>query len=126
MLYIIRGVPGSGKSTIAKTMVASGDIDCFFEVDMFFELGGSYSFDRSKISQAHAWCQDQVRAAIARGQRVAVSNTFVKRWEAKAYFDMAAEAGIEVVVITAKGRYDNVHGVPPEVVERMLANWEHF
>jgi tRNA uridine 5-carbamoylmethylation protein Kti12 len=52
ILYIVRGIPGSGKTTFAKSL------NCpVFEADMFFvNSQGIYNFDYTKIKDAHAWC----------------------------------------------------------------------
>jgi adenylate kinase family enzyme len=51
-IYIVRGCPGSGKSTFAKTL---GGIH--IEADQYFvDADGNYNFDGSKIKNAHAWC----------------------------------------------------------------------
>ncbi len=55
-LYIVRGLPGSGKSTFAKFVG-----DSFVEADMFFMKNGKYEFDMSKIRDAHSWCLSTVR-----------------------------------------------------------------
>jgi Tfp pilus assembly pilus retraction ATPase PilT len=44
VLYLVRGIPGSGKSTFAKTL--SGE---YYEADMFFMVDGEYKFDVAKI-----------------------------------------------------------------------------
>lgn len=119
MLKIIRGLPGSGKSTLAKTFKMP-----HYEADMFFMEDGEYKFDYGKIKQAHQWCQDQVRKHLSEGQSVVVSNTFVKEWEMQPYIDMANEFGHEIEIITTKGNWPNVHGVPQEVIDRMRENWE--
>lgn len=126
MLFLVRGIPGSGKSTKAKQLIQEGLADVHFEADMYFEVDGEYVFDPSKIKDAHAWCQKETDAALAAGKRVVVSNTFVKKWEAAVYFDMAAKHGVDVEVIVATGNYQNVHGVPAEVLLRMKDNWEEF
>ena len=126
MLFLIRGIPGSGKSTKAKQLIQEGLADVHFEADMYFEVDGKYVFDPSKIKDAHAWCQKETDAALAAGKKVVVSNTFVKKWEAAVYFDMAAKHDVDVEVITANGNYQNVHGVPAEVLLRMKENWEEF
>ena len=126
MLFLVRGIPGSGKSTKARQLLMEGLADVHFEADMYFEVNGEYVFDPSKIKDAHAWCQKETDAALATGKRVVVSNTFVKKWEASTYFDLAAKHGVDVEVIVATGNYQNVHGVPAEVLLRMKENWEEF
>jgi predicted kinase len=119
-LFLIRGLPGSGKSTIASSFAGFHH----FEADMFFMQDGVYKYDASKIKQAHEWCQQAVRNALDIGGDVVVSNTFTRWDEMKPYFDLALEFGIDPNVMTAQGNFGNVHGVPDEVIRRMRDRWE--
>lgn len=119
-LIILRGLPGSGKSTYAQVFVKKGYKH--FEADMFFELDGEYKHDPSRIKEAHKWCQDQVSNAIFAGHNVVVSNTFVKLWEIEPYLNLTGET----TVVKCVGEYPNIHGVPIEVIKRMKENWQNF
>ena len=120
-LFIIRGLPGSGKTTLAYQLA-----DEVYEADMFFLRDGVYLWDRNEIADAHEWCQNQVRnAMISNISNIAVSNTFVRRWEMEEYYKMAAIYGYRVTEITMSGiLHKNVHNVPDETIERMRASWE--
>jgi len=125
-LYIIRGVPGSGKSTKARELLVKNPKLKHFEADMFFERDGLYKFNPAKIKDAHQWCQNGVRSALREGHSVIVSNTFTKIWEMVAYIQMAKEQGASVEVLTLDGGYENVHGVPKEKVQEMRDRFEKY
>jgi energy-coupling factor transporter ATP-binding protein EcfA2 len=61
-LVLIRGLPGAGKSTMAKVLALVGYEH--FEADMFFVKDGTYCYDRTRIRDAHAWCQNMTREAL--------------------------------------------------------------
>lgn len=119
-LVLIRGLPGSGKSTMARAMTDHQH----FEADMFFEQDGEYRYDASKIKDAHEWCQIQTFKALANGKSVVVSNTFTRRSEMEPYFDMAKTFGIVPRIIEATGNWPNIHGVPESVIQNMKQRWE--
>lgn len=119
-LLLVRGIPGSGKSTYAKTLTDY----VHFETDMYFSLSGEYKWDGSQLGRAHKWCQNQVRQALLEGKKVVCSNTFIKRWEIKPYQDIANELHVSIEIIEMKGRYPNIHGVSEEHIQKMLAKWE--
>lgn len=137
-LVLIRGIPGSGKTTHARHLVKSlGRFDhldymdkpnvVHFEADMFFcrNPGNEYKFDPSKLKDAHGWCQESAENAMKQGiNHVIISNTFVKRWEMQKYLDLAREYGYDVQEVTVKGPWKSVHGVPEHAIERMKKNWE--
>ena len=55
ILTLVRGLPGSGKSTFANWIWNEYAI-C--EADKFFyDKEGNYNFDATKLSQAHKWCR---------------------------------------------------------------------
>ena len=119
ILYIVRGIPGSGKSTFAKTLGGQ-----HYEADMYFidPTTGEYKFDGTKIKNAHAWCLDRVKTdmTVAR-EKIVVSNTFTQEWEIEPYFELAKEFGYKVFSIVVENRHDgiNVHNVPEDKIEQM-------
>lgn len=122
-LVLIRGLPGSGKSTCAKVLVAEGYKH--FEADMYFTApDGTYKYDVRLINEAHEWCQDKAREALSRGERVVVANTFTRFWEMQPYIDMANARDIKYEVRTALGSYQNIHGTPEFVIQKMRDRWQ--
>lgn len=121
-LYIIRGLPGSGKSTFAQKIA-----DAWYEADQYFlDRHGAYQFDRTKLKEAHEWCQTQVNHAMSVGfGSIAVSNTFTRRWEIAPYVDLAFKYDYTVTEVTMTGPLRrNEHDVSDEIVEQMRARWE--
>lgn len=124
-LLLVRGLPGSGKSTYAKTYPVALQGYFHIEADMYFvPADGIYRFDRTKLGAAHDWCQHQCARALERGENCVVSNTFVKRWELVPYLKMAKTLGADVDIVTCTILYGSVHGVPTEVLTRMAKSWE--
>lgn len=119
-LILIRGVPGSGKSTTARKMKEKNPEYVHIEADMWFVRDGKYEFDATKLGQAHAWCQARTEAELRVGKTVIVSNTFTTIKELRPYFAITERVlGTCPVVHTCYGIFENIHGVPPEKVKQM-------
>ena len=123
ILYIVRGIPGSGKSTFAKTLGGQ-----HYEADMYFiDENGDYNFDVTKIKDAHQWCQSFVKTDMTlEYPKIVVSNTSTQEWEMKPYFDLAKEFGYTVFTIIVENRHGgkNQHDVPEDKIEQMINRFE--
>lgn len=115
-LLLVRGLPGSGKTSMAKSLQGFVHL----EADQFFERDGEFEFDRSKLAEAHAWCLQQTKEELDAGRSVVVSNTFTRNVEMLPYFQL----GYPTIVMEATGQWKSVHGVPDDVVELMRQKWE--
>lgn len=123
-IILIRGVPGSGKTTKAKKEYPN---HVLYEADQFFtDHKGNYAFDPQKIQDAHKWCQAKAKRSLHAGKNVVVANTFTRVWEMKPYLMMASRLGCKVKVIEASGSFKNVHGVPEEKVKEMRERFESY
>ena len=123
-LYLLRGIPGAGKSTLAKQLG-----DSHFETDTFFMVEGEYKFDPTKLRKAHEWCQSQIELAMINNHVTAgldnsdivVSNTFTQAWEMDAYNELANQYGYRVFSIIVENRHGGVnqHNVPEDKLQMM-------
>ena len=119
-LTIIRGLPGSGKTTLARRL---GQV-CY-EADMFFmDDNGDYNYNKEHIHDAHDWCQRKVYEMLYAKMDCTVCNTFIRRFHLNIYIEMAKELGCNVQIYICKGEFQNTHNVPQEVIERMRNEWE--
>ena len=131
-LILLRGLPGSGKSTTAKLLGAGGAGTAHYEADMFFMVDGEYKFDVAKIKDAHRWCQNSVEHAMlmnhtsGHNSTIIVSNTFTQEWEMEVYYNLAKEWGYRVTSLIVENRHDGVneHGVPQETLIKMRDRFE--
>lgn len=116
-LYILRGVPGAGKSTLAASLGFPT-----FEADQFHMKDGVYKFDPSKIWLAHKSCQERLEKAMIKGEpNLIVSNTSTTNKEVQIYIDLAAKHGYTVFSLIVENRHGNknVHNVPDAKILEM-------
>ena len=121
-LYLIRGLPGSGKSTFAPIVCEN-----ILSADQYHtDKHGNYNFDSSKVRESHEWCQERTRRFLEREQDIAVANTFTQEWEMAPYFAMAKKYGTTVYTIVVENRHGSksIHGVPADKIEMMKNRFE--
>jgi NEDD4-binding protein 2 len=124
VLIILRGLPGSGKSSFAKYMFSNN----VFEADQYFyDENGNYNFDASKLHAAHLDCQKRVEELMKMsdttqyGDEIVVSNTSTTEKELEPYLKLAEKYDYKVVSLIVENRHGNksVHNVPDETMEKM-------
>lgn len=140
VMVLLRGIPGSGKSYLAKEIVqevygTTNYSDYIFSADDYFSLSGRYRYVREKISEAHAWNQNRALLNVRSGlSPIIIDNTNVKIWEMKIYVQMAIEHGYYIQVLEpatpwAFNHHElakrNKHDVPREKIRDMLESYDY-
>lgn len=122
-LVLIRGLPGSGKSTCAKNHYPD---HVLFEADQYFvDKYGVYKYDINYIAMAHDWCFYNTIDTLKSGQNVVVANTFVTRRSLNRYLKLAKTIpDLTIVVVETHGNYSNIHNVPDATLKRMKESWQ--
>lgn len=123
-MILVRGLPGSGKSTIASRLTFTPLIS-HIETDMFWVIDGEYKWDAARLTEAHAWCLAETRKLLEKGMIPVVSNTFTTIKELKPYFDLAKEFSVTPNVILAQGGFKNIHNVPEATLKRMRDRFQY-
>lgn len=128
MLYLIRGIPGSGKTTLANTL-ASGlvgspgitGVTVVAADDFMVDREGNYDFRPERLHYCHTQCLKTTEAALKLGEAVIVHNTLTTEKELEPYIRLAKELDVRYTVIIVENRHEgkNVHGVPDEKLQQM-------
>ena len=125
-LYVVRGVPGSGKSTYAKKLLKETPTLSHYEADMYFYINGVYTFNPNKLHMAHQWCLNSTEKDLKEGKSVIVSNTFTQLKELKPYINLSVKYEVNFFVLKAVGDYKSIHNVPEETLIKMRNRWEDY
>lgn len=133
MLILVRGVPGSGKTTyVEKCINGNYYYNYWCEADNYFvRADGVYDFNPKLLKNAHEYCYRLAAyflelSEYSKREVVYVSNTFTRVWEMQKYIDFAKANNIPFKVVRCTGNYQNVHGVPDAKVKEMLARFEDY
>ncbi len=126
-LILIRGLPGAGKSTLAKTL--ADDKWPVYSIDSYFtdSVTGMYFFEFDKNHLAYKNCEKQVERAMNENvSRIFVDNTFTLEWELEPYFRLASQFGYSVHTVTVENRHHskNTHGISEQQIYKMAEKYK--
>lgn len=119
---IMRGIPGSGKSTYVRLNHPEAFV---FSSDHYHMKDGEYRYDEKRAQLCHDLCLSGFMTWARLGRSPLVcDNTNTTAWEVAPYYRIAEICGYDVQIVfvwcpfeVAEAR--NVHNVPPEKMFRM-------
>lgn len=145
--FIMRGIPGSGKSTVAKKIGKGlfpgqfvGTLNdrgswvtdyVIHSTDDLCMVDGEYQWAVELEVERHAQNLQNFKDSCAAGKPcVIVDNTNVKTEQYHPYMKAAEDHGYRVVLVELPhpaplvAAQRNAHGVPLEVINQMVMDWE--
>lgn len=150
LLIIMRGLPGTGKSTIARNIFDYQDQfpDVSLPIDVenpeivsadsyMVNAKGEFEYDASKLDANHAICFARAIALLSKDRYplVIVDNTNMTRHEISPYYLLGQATGYRILILHAQppnlygGEAEflaerNVHGVPEDAIAVMAERRE--
>lgn len=132
----MRGLPGSGKSTLVKALSAKNEGETFiFSTDSYWlRPDGYYDFNYRRIGEAHAWnfklCSDAFGLGL---NYIVLDNTNTTLREFDQYIVQANRNDYEITIMEPKTQWafdavachqKNTHNVQLNTIQKMLARWQ--
>jgi hypothetical protein len=125
-VMLLRSVSGAGKSTVANLLAENEGYVVVCADDYFTDTDGNYNFDASKLSFAHAQCQEMFMYWLTNtdAKCIIVANTNTKERDFAFYENAAKEAGAMFISLVVENRHGNkdIHGLPQSVREIQAEN----
>lgn len=121
LLVIVRGLPGSGKSSLAKKFPDFLN----YELDhLFCDTNGKYRFDMQLFDEAQRFVLQMTDFALARGESVVVSDVFPRLIDLEPFINLSVAHNGNFKVIDCRDSFGNCHRVPVSVINRMREQFE--
>lgn len=132
LFIIVRGLPSTGKSLIAKLLIQNGGTA--ISVDEYLTTpDGEYCFSKDNFIEAQKCCRVDCEALMEKGEKLIVlHNSLAEAWEAKDYFDLVQkyeyqlhilnmyDAGCNDVELASR----NLHAMPAHLIQKMRQKWD--
>ncbi|XP_006158506.2 NEDD4-binding protein 2-like 2 isoform X1 [Tupaia chinensis] len=135
LLILLRGLPGSGKTTLSRILLGQSRDGIVFSTDDYFRHQDGYRYNVNQLGDAHDWNQNRAKQAINQGRSpVIIDNTNTQAWEMKPYVEMAIGKGYRVEFHEPETwwKFDpeelekrNKHGVSRKKIAQMLDCYEY-
>ncbi|KAM4899798.1 NEDD4-binding protein 2 [Sylvia borin] len=134
VLVLLRGVPGSGKSYLARNLLEDNPGGIILSTDDYFYKHGQYHYDADCLGEAHEWNRKRAKEAFERRiSPIIIDNTNIQAWEMKPYVTLAQQFKYKVMFREPDTWWKfkpkelerrNIHGVSKEKIKRMLERYE--
>ncbi|XP_029802842.1 NEDD4-binding protein 2 isoform X3 [Suricata suricatta] len=136
VLVLLRGLPGSGKSYLARTLQEDNPSGVILSTDDYFYINGQYQFDVKYLGEAHEWNQNRAKEAFEKKvSPIIIDNTNLQAWEMKPYVSLSQKHKYKVLFREPDTWWKfkpkelarrNIHGVSKEKITRMLEHYQRF
>ena len=127
-LILLRGLPGSGKTTLAKLLSESNKYP-IFSVDDYFTNPETdeylFKFDENYL--AYKACEEKTEnALLANISKAIIHHTFTLDWELEPYFKLAQKYNYQLFVVTVENYHNNanLHNVSDEQLQKMALKYK--
>ncbi|NXJ62917.1 N4BP2 protein, partial [Rostratula benghalensis] len=134
VLVLLRGVPGSGKSYLARTLLEDNPGGIILSTDDYFYKNGQYHYDPDCLGEAHDWNRKRAKEAFETSiSPIIIDNTNIQAWEMKPYVTLAQQFKYKIMFREPDTWWKfkpkelerrNIHGVSKEKIKRMLERYE--
>lgn len=125
-LVILRGLPGSGKSTFAH-LLTTGRNSVIIENDQHMYEDGVYIWKPSKMKGAIKETNEKLYRALKEGvELIVIANVNVRLADFNRYMEMGKEHGYKITSLVCENRANtkSKHGVDEETLCSMEENFQ--